>query len=298
MEETKKCPYCGEEILAVAKKCRFCGEWFEEGHAQPIGVAPTVPPPPADGPQEVTVVVDTNPSSAKPNVKTAPTKKKTSANRPAIILAAAIIVVAVVFGIIATVVANKAQEEKAAAAAVKAQKNSEAAWLHSAQTIKEDAIAIADAADMILDDYSRNWRSAIYNNVAYNADNEKKYAKDFQDAVDWRIEYYGTDIAELESVNEAIQNRLKEMTEAPEKYASMQTPLNDIYTKTTAVVSLCKEPVGNLNTFPPKAQEAIADLRSAITATDILIERNSSVETDGYISTYHIEEGYDKSKEL
>lgn len=29
-EETKRCPFCGEEILAVAKKCRFCGEWLEK----------------------------------------------------------------------------------------------------------------------------------------------------------------------------------------------------------------------------------------------------------------------------
>jgi predicted RNA-binding Zn-ribbon protein involved in translation (DUF1610 family) len=27
---TKRCPYCGEEILAVAKKCRYCGEWLPE----------------------------------------------------------------------------------------------------------------------------------------------------------------------------------------------------------------------------------------------------------------------------
>lgn len=26
----KRCPYCGEEILAIAKKCKHCGEWLEE----------------------------------------------------------------------------------------------------------------------------------------------------------------------------------------------------------------------------------------------------------------------------
>ena len=29
-KETKICPYCGEEILAVAKKCKHCGEWLPE----------------------------------------------------------------------------------------------------------------------------------------------------------------------------------------------------------------------------------------------------------------------------
>ena len=28
--QTKPCPYCGEEILAVAKKCKHCGEWLKE----------------------------------------------------------------------------------------------------------------------------------------------------------------------------------------------------------------------------------------------------------------------------
>lgn len=29
----KRCPYCGEMILAVAKKCKYCGEWLENSEA-------------------------------------------------------------------------------------------------------------------------------------------------------------------------------------------------------------------------------------------------------------------------
>ena len=28
--QTKTCPYCGEEILAIAKKCKHCGEFLDK----------------------------------------------------------------------------------------------------------------------------------------------------------------------------------------------------------------------------------------------------------------------------
>lgn len=35
MSETKICPHCGGEILAVAKKCKHCGQWLDEDAPKP-----------------------------------------------------------------------------------------------------------------------------------------------------------------------------------------------------------------------------------------------------------------------
>ena len=33
-KEMKKCPYCGQEILAVAKKCKHCGNWIDNNKSE------------------------------------------------------------------------------------------------------------------------------------------------------------------------------------------------------------------------------------------------------------------------
>ena len=46
-EDTKQCPFCGEEINVVAKKCKHCGEFLDE-KARPAPAAVTAPAPGSD----------------------------------------------------------------------------------------------------------------------------------------------------------------------------------------------------------------------------------------------------------
>lgn len=39
--QTKRCPFCGEEILAVAKKCKHCHEFLPEKEPQPENISDT-----------------------------------------------------------------------------------------------------------------------------------------------------------------------------------------------------------------------------------------------------------------
>ena len=107
MENTKQCPYCGEEILAVAKKCKHCGEWLTEDVkpekqipcpicGEPVNASLTVCPH-CNEPIEQDKIVR---QEAKPDSKSYTSSQfqnSTSNNRPLFWIIGGVVVLALIF---------------------------------------------------------------------------------------------------------------------------------------------------------------------------------------------------------
>lgn len=68
-QQTKNCPYCGEEILAVAKKCKHCGEWLETKEEKE-----TAPAVSAEATPKLEATPVSQPATEKPASEVAPSE--------------------------------------------------------------------------------------------------------------------------------------------------------------------------------------------------------------------------------
>lgn len=86
MGDTKKCPYCGEEIKAVAKKCRFCGQWFDEESNEVKANEEVKPQNDASVEQVVPKGEEVKPQTESPIKQSAPKEEVKDDNPPPILL--------------------------------------------------------------------------------------------------------------------------------------------------------------------------------------------------------------------
>ena len=377
MEETKKCPYCGEEILAIAKKCKHCGEWLEEKNGVQSSTKSNAEseiaqsqtdksqieeeqPQTVETARQSEVQASEFPSQSSPQTNAAAnfvepddlSKERTKRilygivipTIATIVFAVALMVFhanffyiyhyylhwwvdeedIVIPAIIAFVVLlaiyflilykigvfknNKVKKNvwtpKAKVvganyrkhltigciailllgigtwyvvdknAKAKATKEAVAKFNGNAQKIKADAKAIRKLSYIIFYDLYKNWRSAIWDNRAYDSDNERVYCSDFNDAIHWRHEFYSIEgcYGKLNKWNQEIETLIRDMQTPPEEnLKGVLDKLMPVYHKAEEVVRYCNNPHGTLQSFGNKYETLLSELDNAIEGTDLTI---------------------------
>lgn len=91
MEKTRKCPYCGEEIMADARKCKHCGEWLNDEAEPKQPVQET-------GKKEPESQLRKQPLSSNPVSEPVEKTKSTKPNRTFLIVIAIAVMIALAVG--------------------------------------------------------------------------------------------------------------------------------------------------------------------------------------------------------
>ena len=277
MEETKRCPYCGEEILAIAKKCKHCGEWLEEKAEQKKEKTMIDCPICGEAVEEGTEVCPywnerIGGAASQPVAAAALTTEKQK--KPWLKLTPLrLVAIAVVCGLVSIGIHSINSDSEVAEEA-----STGTSYVAHAKAVKERAIAINELSHLILEDYYFNWRMAINSRKGYNKHSQKVKCKDFDEAVNWRISYYMTEgvITKMSNWVDEIATHLRAMSGAPAEYASLEGKFTDIYAKAGEAVRLCESPNGNVGEFGSHTQQLYSELGTLVSATDVLIDNCES----------------------
>ncbi len=255
MEETKKCPHCGGEILAVAKKCKHCGEWIENEKATQVSTQQEVPIP----------ACQREPSTFKNKLLTL------------IVPITAITIFIATCGVLLHY--NRVGKQKELeAAAIKAHNDSISNFEEKAWVMKTKAMAVRRLSHLIFYDIHKNWSSSIFRHRAYNTNNTSVICNDFNNAIQWRMEFYRKEGAfnYLDKWLDEMKNDMDIINNPPEeKYKLTSEKLNELFYSVSRCVSFCKSPEGNLSSFGVRSSSLTQDIDDKIQGIDLLVKKDN-----------------------
>lgn len=144
----------------------------------------------------------------------------------------------------------------------------------TAKDMKINAMAVSYLSSEILSDYQQNWQKAINDHYVINADGNRVYCSDFNEAVNMRYNYYINNgmIYYLDSLCNIVKDDMRKMNDATSsKYEKTQDAFMEIYNNMNSLVSLVKQPKGSLMTFGRTVDEIVIIIEKKNKETDLIV---------------------------
>jgi hypothetical protein len=138
----------------------------------------------------------------------------------------------------------------------------------------------------VLDDYQKNWRSAIFDHQAIDQIGVSTYCSDFSDAINWRMIANKTSIRFIETYFYDLERLMKKMDNPPSKYEKVQEKFMSIYNKMYKLKSQCKSPDGSLQSFTNEINSLYSDIKTEMNETDLTISVETSMLRE-YLEDYN-----------
>lgn len=170
------------------------------------------------------------------------------------------------------------KQKELEAAAIKAHNDSISNFEEKAWVMKTKAMAVRRLSHLIFYDIHKNWSSAIFRHRAYNTNNTSVICNDFNNAIQWRMEFYRKEGAfnYLDKWLDEMKNDMDIINNPPEeKYKLTSEKLNELYYSVSKCVSFCKSPEGNLSSFGVRSSSLTQDIDDKIQGIDLLVKNDN-----------------------
>lgn len=234
MEETKKCPYCGEEILAVARKCKHCGTWLEpqdaasqqdEAFASPV--------------EQSTVgggIKETKPVLHKVLNSIVGAKKKV------LVYGSAAAVVLVVVAVSTFFVQRKLEDAK---------------YLPYAKALQLDAQLVDSVANVITHNYQLTEDSVLRGQQIFNFSTKGYAFVSTTEAMEIRSIDNAYLVLSTEILCDSMEAHYNKLKNAPERFKSLKDDMRKVCDSSQSLLALCKTPYfyADMNDFAEKIKE-------------------------------------------